>query len=185
MESPLREKFKSETVKKLQAVSSLKNILALPRLEKGIIQIGVGKMIIQNPEAKERILEEAQYALSQLTGQKAIVVKAKKSVAGFKLREEQPVAVLVTLRKNYLYDFVDRLTTYVLPRLREFKGLDAKSFDKKGNINLGFRELSIFPEAISDKIKVNFGLQITLVATAKNFSDKLKLWEALGFPVKI
>lgn len=159
--------------------------LKKPRPIKGIVQIGIGKLVTSHPENQEKIVEDASYVLSMITGQKPKIVKAKKSVSGFKLRKGMPVAVLVTLRKKRLLDFIQRLVTYALPRAKDFYGLRKNNFDEKGNINLGLKEANIFPEAISDKIKYSFGLSINLIANGKNKEDNIKVWEELGFPIKI
>jgi len=159
--------------------------LKKPRPIKGIVQIGIGKLVANNPEAQEKIVEDAIYVLSMITGQKPKIVSAKKSISGFKLRKGMPVALLVTLRKRRLNDFLQRLLTYALPRAKDFYGLKTENFDNKGNINLGFREANIFPEAISDKIRYNFGLSINLVGTGKTKEENLKMWRDLGFPIKI
>lgn len=178
----LRQMFYQQLVPALKRELKLTNDLQVPRPAKAIVQIGIGKLLSQNPEAKDKLIEEAVLALSQISGQQPVIVAAKKSVAGFKLREGQPVAVLVTLRGQRLFDFIDRLLTYVLPRLRDFKGIQPNRTDHYGNLNLGFPELTIFPEAISDKIKTNFGLQISLVGTGRTKDENLRLWQALGFP---
>ncbi len=159
--------------------------LKKPRPIKGIVQIGIGKLVTTHPEAQEKIIEDGIYVLSMITGQKPKVVKAKKSISGFKLRKGMPVALLVTLRKKRLNDFIQRLLTYALPRAKDFYGLKAENFDNKGNINLGFKEINIFPEAISDKIKYNFGVSINLVGSGKTKEENIKMWKDLGFPVKI
>jgi large subunit ribosomal protein L5 len=159
--------------------------LKKPRPIKGIVQIGIGKLVTTHPEAQEKIIEDGIYVLSMITGQKPKVVKAKKSISGFKLRKGMPVALLVTLRKKRLNDFIQRLLTYALPRAKDFYGLKAENFDNKGNINLGFKEVNIFPEAISDKIKYNFGVSINLVGSGKTKEENIKMWKDLGFPVKI
>jgi large subunit ribosomal protein L5 len=159
--------------------------LKKPRPIKGIVQIGIGKLVTSHPEAQEKIIEDGSYVLSMITGQKPKIVSAKKSISGFKLRKGMPVALLVTLRKKRLNDFIQRLLTYALPRAKDFYGLKAENFDHKGNINLGFREVNIFPEAISDKIKYNFGLSINLVGSGKTKEENIQMWKDLGFPVKI
>lgn len=158
--------------------------LKKPRPLKGIVQIGIGKLVTNHPDAQSKIIEDGSYLLSMITGQKPKVVKARKSVAGFKLRKGMPVALVVTLRKKRLFDFIQRLVTYALPRAKDFYGLKDNNFDKKGNINLGFKEVNIFPEAISDKIKYNFGFEINLVGSRKNREENIKLWKELGFPIK-
>jgi large subunit ribosomal protein L5 len=159
--------------------------LKKPRPIKGILQIGIGKLVTSHPETQEKIIEDGSYVLSMITGQKPKIVSAKKSISGFKVRKGMPVALLVTLRKKRLNDFIQRLLTYALPRAKDFYGLKAENFDNKGNINLGFREVNIFPEAISDKIKYNFGLSINLVGSGKTKEENIKMWKDLGFPVKI
>lgn len=159
--------------------------LKKPRPIQGIVQIGIGKLVTSYPENQDKIVEDASYLLSMITGQKPKVVRAKKSVAGFKLRKGMPVAVLVTLRKKRLLDFIQRLVTYALPRAKDFYGLKKDNFDQNGNINLGLKEANIFPEAISDKIKYSFGLSINLIANGKTKDANLKLWQELGFPLKI
>ncbi len=159
--------------------------LKKPRPIKGIVQIGIGKLVTSHPETQEKIIEDGSYVLSMITGQKPKIVHSKKSISGFKLRKGMPVALLVTLRKKRLNDFIQRLLTYALPRAKDFYGLKAENFDNKGNINLGFREVNIFPEAISDKIKYNFGLSINLIGSGKTKEENIKMWKDLGFPIKI
>lgn len=180
----LREEFK-KIQEELQKELNKKNILAVPKPIKGVVQIGIGKLITSNPENKDKILEDAIYVLSMVTGQKPKVITAKKSVAGFKLRKKMPVAVLVTLRKAYLLDFIERLVSYALPRARDFRGITKNLLDNKGNLNIGLRDINVFPEAVSDKIRYNFGIQITLVSSSKNKEENIKLWSKLGFPIKI
>jgi len=152
---------------------------------KAVVQIGIGKLITNSPENQQKIIEDASYALSMITGRKPKVVSAKKSVAGFKLRKGMPVAVLVTLRKKALLDFIERLNTYVLPRVKEFYGIKKENIDNKGNINLGFKEINVFPEAVSDKIKYNFGFSVNLVGSSKKKEENISMWRKLGFPIKI
>ena len=162
-----------------------KQDLKKARPVKGIVQIGIGKLVTTHPEAQEKIIEDGTYVLSMITGQKPKIVTAKKSISGFKVRKGMPVALLVTLRKKRLNDFIQRLVTYALPRAKDFYGLRADNFDNKGNINIGFREINIFPEAISDKIKYNFGFSINLVGSGKTKEENINLWRELGFPVKL
>lgn len=152
---------------------------------KGIVQIGIAKMVAANPENQQKIIDDASYVLSMVTGQKPVIVKAKKSEAAFKLRKGMPVAVLVTLRKKRLLNFIQRLVTYALPRMKDFYGLRKNNFDIYGNINLGAKEITIFPEAVSDKIKYNFGFEINLVSSSKNKEENINMWRELGFPIKI
>lgn len=180
----LREEFE-KIIEELKEELNKKNKLEVPRPVKGIVNIGIGKLVTTNPENRDKILEDAVYVLSMVTGQKPKVIKARKSVAGFKLRKGMPVAVLVTLRGKKLLDFIERLVNYVLPRSREFKGITKNLLDDKGNLNMGFRDVNMFPEAISDKVRYNFGIQITLVSSSKKKDENIKLWSKLGFPMKV
>ncbi len=180
----LRENF-NKILLELKEELKKDNILAVPRPIRGIVNIGIGKLVTSNPENKDKIIEDALYVLSMVTGQKPKVVSARKSVAGFKLKKGTPVAVLVTLRGKKLLDFIERLLTYALPRSKEFKGITNKLVDNKGNLNLGFRDVNIFPEAFSDKIRYNFGIQITLIGSSKKKEENLRLWSKLGFPMKL
>jgi ribosomal protein L5 len=143
-----------------------------------------GKVIKVIPKEARIIVEGVNLVKKHLkpkrVGEKGKIV----SVAGFKLRKGMPVALLVTLRKKRLLDFIERLLTYALPRAKDFKGLTSKNFDAKGNINLGLKEANVFPETISDKIKYSFGFEVNLVASGKTKEENLKLWEVLGFPIK-
>lgn len=181
----LYEEFNEKIKFDLKKELNIKNILAVPKPIKGIVNIGIGKLITQNPENKDKIVEEAIYALSKITGQKGKVITSRKSVSGFKLRKGMPVAVMVTLRKKRLFDFIERLITYYLPRSRDFKGVKENNLDNRGNLNFGFRDISIFPEAVSDKIKHQFGVQVTIVSNCKDKEKNIILWKKLSFPVKI
>jgi len=180
----LRDEF-DKILEELKEELGEKNKLAVPRPVKGIINVGIGKLVTSNPENRDKMLEDVIYVLSMITGQKPKIIKAKKSVAGFKLRKGMPVAALVTLRGKKLLDFIERLLTYALPRSKEFKGVHKNLIDKKGNLNLGFKEINMFPEAISDKIKYSFGFEVNLVGSGKTKEENIKLWSFLGFPLKI
>lgn len=181
----LREDFYKKILPELKRELNLENDLRVPKPIKGIVQIGIGKLITQHPENKDKIIEDASYVLSIITGQKPKLVLARKSIAGLKLRKGMPVSLMVTLRKKRLLDFIERLLTYALPRAKDFKGVYENHLDKKGNLNLGLKESNIFPEAISDKIKYSFGLGINLVASGKTKEENIKLWSILGFPIKL
>jgi len=181
----LQKSFYTEIIPLLKKELKIENSLRVPRPKLGIVQIGVGKLITQHPESQEKILEDANYVLSLITGQKPKIVTAKKSVSGFKLRKGMPIAVLVTLRRKRLLDFIERFVSYALPRAKDFTGVRKNNLDDKGNLNLGFKEINIFPEAISDKIKYNFGFSVNLVGTGKTKEENIKLWSFLGFPLKI
>jgi large subunit ribosomal protein L5 len=181
----LKEKLAKEIYPKLADDFNIKNKMRILKPIVGYVQIGIGKMITQNPENKLKIEEDATYILEKITGQKPKIIVCKKAIAGFKLRGNETVALLVTLRRNRLLEFIDRLLTYVLPRIKDFNGLKGNNFDKKGNVNLGIKEHSIFPETISDKIKTSFGLQVILIGSGRSKDENLKLWEYVGFPIKL
>jgi len=181
----LREDFYKKILPELKKDLKIENDLRVPRPKMGIVQIGFGKFVTQNPDQKDQVIEEVSYILSRITGQKPKIIKAKKSVSGFKVRKGMPIAALVTLRRKRLLDFIERFVIYALPRARDFKGIRRNMLDQKGNINLGFRDANIFPEAVSDKIKRQYGLQVTLVGTGRDFNENVSLWRALGFPMKI
>lgn len=181
----LREEFDQKILPKLKKELHLQNDLRVPKPEKGLVQIGFGKLITQQPDQKETIINEVTEILAKITGQKPKIIPAKKSVSGFHLRKGMPISALVTLRKKRLLDFIERFIFYALPRARDFKGVQKKMFDQKGNLNFGFKDATIFPEAVSDKIKRQYGLQVTLVGTGRNFKENIALWKVLGFPMKI
>jgi large subunit ribosomal protein L5 len=157
----------------------LSNIMECPRLDKIIVNMGVG-------EATEnsKLMEAALADLTTITGQKPIVRKAKKSEAGFKLREGMPIGAKVTLRKERMYDFLDRLVNVVLPRVRDFEGVSANAFDGRGNYSLGLRDQLVFPEIEFDKVEKLLGMSITMVSSARNDEEGRALLKAFGMPFK-
>tara|TARA_Y100000589_G_scaffold323776_1_gene358815 strand:- start:177 stop:716 length:540 start_codon:yes stop_codon:yes gene_type:complete len=174
----LKELYESDYKKSLKADLKIKNIMAVPKIKKIIINMGVGEA----SQEKGKI-EGAVNDLKLISGQQPIVTKARKSVAGFKLREGSNVGVKVTLRKNRMYEFLDRLINIALPRVRDFRGLTKKSFDGKGNFSLGIKEQIIFPEIDYDNIDVLRGMDITIVTTASNDNDGLKLLKKFNMPI--
>ena len=157
----------------------LKNIMECPTLEKIIVNMGVGEAT-QNA----KLIDAAMNDLGIITGQKPLVRKAKKSEAGFKLREGMPIGAKVTLRKERMYDFLDRLVNVVLPRVRDFEGVSANSFDGRGNYSLGLRDQLVFPEIEFDKVEKLLGMSITIVSSAKNDEEGRALLKAFGMPFK-
>lgn len=157
----------------------LSNVMECPRLEKIVVNMGVG-------EATEnsKIMEAAMGDLTIISGQKPIVRKAKKSEAGFKLREGMPIGAKVTLRKERMYDFLDRLVNVVLPRVRDFEGIPSNSFDGRGNYSLGLRDQLVFPEIEFDKVEKLLGMSITMVSSARNDEEGRALLKAFGMPFK-
>lgn len=173
----LQEKFNKEIAKKLQQDLGIKNVHAVPSLTKIVVNMGVRDAI-----ADKKNMERGTEIISQITGQKPRIMKAKKSISSFKLREGEEIALMVTLRGKRMYDFYQKLTTIVFPRFRDFHGVKKESFDGHGNYTLGFSESTIFPEIDPSKIDRIQGLEITIVTTAKSDEHGFKLLEALGMP---
>lgn len=175
----LKEKYLKEVRNKLKQELDLKNELAVPKLSKIVVSIGLG-------EAKDSsgILDKAKVYIAALAGQVAAVTLAKKSIATFKLVKGQPIGMMVTLRGDRMYAFLDKLISIVLPKVRDFKGISEKSFDSNGNLNLGLREQIIFPEVDYKSVDKTRGLAVTIVTTAKTPQEGRKLLEYLGMPFK-
>ena len=175
----LKEVYQNEVVQKLRAEFNYKNIMEVPRLQKIVVNMGLGEAI-QNV----KILDSASSELGKITGQKAVVTKAKKSIASFKLREGMPIGCMVTLRRDHMYEFLDRLMNVALPRVRDFKGISGKAFDGQGNYTLGIKEQLIFPEINYDEIDKIKGLNVTIVTSAKNDEEGKALLKHLGMPFR-
>ncbi|HMO18117.1 MAG TPA: 50S ribosomal protein L5 [Oligoflexia bacterium] len=173
-----QETYKNEVSVKLKERFQYTNPLQIPRLEKIVLNMGVGDAI-QNP----KLIESAVADLAAITGQKPVIRKAKKSIANFKLREGLPIGVSVTLRKERMFEFLDRLVTIALPRVRDFRGVPRNSFDGKGNYSLGISEQIIFPEIDLEKTQLR-GLSITFVTSAKTDEEGRALLEEFGFPFR-
>jgi large subunit ribosomal protein L5 len=177
MVSRLKEHYTKEVRKRLQDEFKIKNPMAVPKVEKVVINMGMGEAI-----SNAKILDAAVDELGQITGQKPVVTKAKKSIASFKLREGQSIGTMVTLRGEKMYEFLDRLISTALPRVRDFRGVPAKSFDGRGNFTLGIRDHLIFPEIDITKVDKSKGMNITIVTTAKNDEQARFLLRELGMP---
>ena len=175
----LKEVYQEKAVPALMKRFNYKNRMEVPKLEKIVINMGLGGAI-QNI----KILDSAAQELSQITGQKPVITKAKKSIAQFKLRTGMPIGCMVTLRKERMYEFFNRLVNVTLPRVRDFKGLSGKSFDGRGNYALGMREQLIFPEIHYDKIDKVKGMNIVIVTTAKTDEEGKELLKLLGMPFR-
>jgi large subunit ribosomal protein L5 len=175
----LKEYYKNEVVKKMTKEFSYKNEMKVPVLKKIVINMGIGEAI-QNI----KVLDSAVNELTMISGQKPVVTKAKKSIANFKLREGMPIGCMVTLRKDRMYEFFDRLVNVALPRVRDFKGVSGKSFDGRGNYTLGIREQIIFPEIDYDKIDKIKGMNISIITTAKTDEEGKYLLKLLGMPFR-
>lgn len=175
----LKVKYFKEIVPKLKEQFGYKNVMQVPRLEKIVINMGVGQAV-QDP----KILEEAVKDLETITGQKPSIRTAKKSISNFKLREGMKIGAKVTLRRERMYEFLDRLITIALPRVRDFRGVPDKSFDGRGNYTLGIKEQIIFPEINVDKVNKILGMDITFVTTAKTDKEAYELLSAFGMPFR-
>ena len=179
MTSRLKEKYTNEVVPFLVERFKYENIMQVPRLEKIVLNMGLGSSK-ENPKAIESAVKE----LETITGQRPIVTKARKSIANFKLREGMNVGVKVTLRGEKMYDFLDKFMNISLPRVRDFRGISSKSFDGRGNYNLGITEQIIFPEIVIDKVKKIQGMDITFVTSAKTDKEAKALLTHFGLPFK-
>lgn len=175
----LKQRYNDELKGQLKDTLGLGNIMEVPRLEKIVLNTGVGRALQQ-----QSLLEGAVRDLEAITGQKAVVTKAKKSIAGFKLREGNAIGAKVTLRGDRMWEFFDRLISLSIPRIRDFRGLNPKSFDGFGNYTFGVNEQLIFPEIDYDKVDVQRGMDITIVTTARTNAEGKALLDAFGFPFK-
>jgi large subunit ribosomal protein L5 len=176
----LRDKYAKEVAPALLKEFELKNTMAVPRLEKVVINMGVGEAT-QNA----KLLDPAVNELSSIAGQKAVVTRAKKSIAAFKVREGMPIGAMVTLRGDRMYEFLDRLINIALPRVRDFRGVSSKSFDGRGNYTLGLKDQLIFPEIDYAKVDKQKGMNITIVTTARNDEQARALLKHMGMPFRV
>jgi large subunit ribosomal protein L5 len=175
----LKEIYNKEVVPALMKQFGYKSTMEVPRLSKIVLNMGVGEAI-----SDKKILDNAVGDLTKLSGQKPVVTKARKSIAVWKIRSGYPIGCMVTLRQDRMYEFLDRLVSIALPRVRDFRGLSGRSFDGRGNFNLGVKEQIIFPEIEYDKIDVIRGLNITIATTAKSDAEAKALLAAFRFPFK-
>jgi len=175
--SRLFDYYRAEVIPGLMKTLGYKNIMQVPKIEKIVVNMGVGAAV-----AEPKILEEAVRELESITGQKASIRKAKKAISNFKLREGLSIGAMVTLRKERMYEFLDRLINVALPRVRDFRGLSDKSFDGRGNYTLGVKEQIIFPEINVDKITKVLGMDITIVTSAKSDNEAYELLKSFGMP---
>ncbi|MCC6935582.1 MAG: 50S ribosomal protein L5 [Thermomicrobiales bacterium] len=179
MAARLKEQYLEEVRPRLRDEFKYRNDLEAPKIEKIVINIGVGEAIANN-----RALDAAVSDLTQIAGQKPVVTRAKKSIAAFRLRAGMPIGTMVTLRGDRMYEFLDRLLNIALPRVRDFRGISPKSFDGRGNYTLGLREQLIFPEIEYDKIDKLRGLEVAIVTTAKSDEEGRRLLQLLGMPFR-
>lgn len=174
----LLEQYKKKVLPELLNSLGADNVFAVPRLEKVVINAGLGKLLTQQPKGLDNFLD----AMRKITGQQPIVKRARKAISAFKIREGQIVGLMVTLRGKRMYEFVDKLVNVALPRSRDFRGISRKGFDGRGNYSLGIREHMIFPEMAQEELSQAFGLQVSIVTTAKDDEAAYQLLKKLGFP---
>jgi large subunit ribosomal protein L5 len=179
MAARLKEKYHSEIKQSLKKELGIENSMAVPKLEKIVINMGLGEAT-QNVKIMDPLLAD----LGAIAGQKAVVTKAKKSIAAFKLREGMPIGAMVTLRGDKMYEFLDRLISVALPRVRDFRGVSAKSFDGRGNYTLGLRDQLIFPEIDYSKVDKTKGMNVTIVTSAKDDNEARTLLKSFGMPFR-
>ena len=179
MAARLKERYNKEVAPAIAKEFGIKNPMAVPRLEKIVVNMGMGEAI-----ANAKILDTAADEIRAIVGQKPVITKAKKSIASFKLRQGMPIGVMVTLRGDRMYEFLDRLVSIALPRVRDFRGVSPKAFDGRGNYTIGVREQLIFPEIDFNKVDKTRGMNISIVTTAQNDEQARSLLKALGMPFR-
>jgi large subunit ribosomal protein L5 len=175
----LQDFYKEKVVPQLMQEFGYKSIMEVPRITKITLNMGVGEAV-----GDKKVLEHAVGDMEKIAGQKVVVTKARKSIATYKIREGYPIGCMVTLRKNRMYEFLDRLVTIAIPRIRDFRGISGRSFDGRGNFNMGVKEQIIFPEIEYDKIDALRGMNITITTTAKTDKEGRALLAAFSFPFK-
>jgi len=175
----LREIYKKEIVPALTKQFGYKSVMQVPRVSKVVLNMGVGEAI-----GDKKLLENAAADMQKIAGQKPVITKARKAIAAFKIREGHPIGCMVTLRENRMYEFLDRLISVALPRVRDFRGVSGRSFDGRGNFNMGVKEQIIFPEIEYDKIDAMRGMNITITTTAKTDAEAKALLAAFRFPFR-
>jgi large subunit ribosomal protein L5 len=174
-----KEKYQQEVVPAMRKRFAYGNVMEVPRLEKVVVNMGLGEAV-----HNVKILESAVAEMAAITGRKPVITKARKSIAQFKLREGMPIGCMVTLRREVMYEFLERLVNVVLPRVRDFKGISGKAFDGRGNYSLGFREQLVFPEIDLENVDKIKGMNIAVVTTAKNDEEGRELLSLFGFPFR-
>jgi len=181
----LRDKYITEVVPQMKEKFGYKNSMTVPKIEKVVVNTGFGRLLAGKTQDEEKKITDFIIGdLGLICGQRPVIAKAKKSISGFKLREGSPVGAWVTLRGERMYDFLERLINIVLPRSRDFRGINPKSVDGEGNLTIGIKEHIYFPEVSPEKARFFFGLEIAVVTTTKNREEGLELLKMMGFPLK-
>jgi large subunit ribosomal protein L5 len=180
-----KEKYQKEVIPQMMARFGYKNAMAVPKIEKVVINVGFGKAISgKTGEEQKKFYQSILEDLSLICGQKAQITASKKSISGFKLRKGVPVGARATLRKKRMRDFLERLIHIALPRSRDFQGIEPASFDEKGNLTIGIKEQTVFPEILPERARIIFGFEITITTTARNKKEGTELLKLSGFPIK-
>jgi len=180
----LQEKYKNKVVPAVCEKMGLKNAFSCPKVSKVVVNVGIGGRVLKDYSKRDEVIEAISKDLAVITGQRPQKRKAKKSVSGFSLRKGMPIGLRVTLRGKRMYDFLDKLINVVFPRVRDFQGVEPSSIDNEGNITVGIKEHLVFPEISPEKVTEFFGMEITVVTTAKNKEEGEELLRQLGFPLK-
>jgi large subunit ribosomal protein L5 len=175
----LQEHYRKTVVPQMQTRFGYQNVMQVPRITKIVLNMGVGEAM-----ADKKIIDNAARDMTQISGQKPMITRSRKSIANFKVRENWPIGCMVTLRGARMYEFLDRLISVAIPRIRDFRGLSGRSFDGRGNYSLGIKEQIIFPEIDFDKVDAIRGMDITIVTSAKNDAEARALLEAFNFPIR-
>jgi large subunit ribosomal protein L5 len=175
----IKEKYNKTAIAEMKKEFKLDNIFEVPRIEKVVVNVGIGKFLKDSG-----VVEDVAKSLTTIAGQKPLMTQARKSIAGFKIREGLEVGMKVTLRGRRMWDFIERLVAAALPRVRDFHGIKASAVDQNGNLNIGIREHLIFPEIFPEHVKTIFPLEVTVVTNAKDREKGLKLFQLLGFPME-
>jgi large subunit ribosomal protein L5 len=181
----LKEKYQKEVVPQMMEKFGYKSVMAVPKIEKVIINTGFGKLVVgKTSDEQKKIQDSILNDLALISGQRPILTRAKKSISTFKVKKGMALGAKVTLRKKMMYDFLERLIHIALPRSRDFRGIDPNSFDKKGNLTIGIKEQIAFPEVSPEKTKQIFGFEVTICTTAKSREEGIELLKLMGFPIK-
>ncbi len=179
MVARLKDVYRKEIVSAMMKQFGYKNVMQVPKLTKIVLNMGLGKAV-QDP----KVIDAATQEMAKIVGQKPVITRAKKAIANFKLRRDLPIGCMVTLRKNHMYEFLDRLLNVTLPRVRDFKGVAPKAFDGRGSYTLGIKEHTIFPEIDFDKVDKMLGMNVTFVTTAKTVKETKGLLSLMGMPFR-
>ena len=181
----LKDKYKKEVIPKMMQEFGCKNVMAVPKIEKAVVNTGFGRLIAgKTSDEQKKIQTSVLEDLALICGQRPVLTVAKKSISAFKIRQGMPIGAKVTLRGNKMYDFLERLINIALPRSRDFRGIEAKAVDKNGNLTIGVKEQTVFPEISPEKTKFIFGFEVIISTSAHNREKGLNLLKTMGFPIK-